>query len=521
MVVLLLGAFVTILNQTLLNVAIPHLMTAFNENADTIQWLSTAYMLTNGVLIPLSAYLIGTFTTRQLFISSMVSFTVGSFICSIAPTFSVLLIGRIIQAVGTGVIMPLLMTVALNLFPPETRGRSMGVIGIAMIFAPALGPTISGWIVEDYSWRLLFWIVIPIAVIDIVLAVFYLRNATDRTSPRADWLGLVTSVVGFGALLYGFSKAGSKGWHDSEVVTSLLVGVVFLILFILREVTAKEPLLRLEVFRYPMFTLSTIVSCVVNMAMFGAMILLPIYIQNIRGYTPLEAGLLLMPGSILIGIMSPVAGALFDRIGPRPLVLFGLAVTIVTTWEFANLTDSTTYGHVMWLYTLRMFGMSFIMMTVMTAGLNQLPRALNSHGTAAANTARTVAASLGTAIMVSIMSTRASYHLAQYGNTVSLANPNLVQTVTQLSHALAFKLGVPLQTGHAATIQLLYGLANVQATIQGINDSFLFSVVLCGIAFVLSFFLRRVLPPDRQRPPRQVPQLPETEARKLLASQAD
>ncbi|MBX5437678.1 MAG: DHA2 family efflux MFS transporter permease subunit [Alicyclobacillaceae bacterium] len=508
MVVLVLGAFVTILNQTLLNVAIPHLMTAFNESANTIQWLSTAFMLTNGVLIPLSAYLIGTFTTRQLFIASMASFTLGALICSLAPTFTVLLIGRIVQALGAGVIMPLMMTVVLNLFPPQTRGKSMGVIGIAMIFAPAVGPTLSGWLVEDYSWRLLFWIVIPIAVIDIILAVLFLRNATDRTNPKLDWPGVLTSIVGFGALLYGFSEAGNKGWHDSAVVGSLVIGIVFVILFVARQLVAKEPLLRLEVFRYPMFTLSTIVSCVVNMAMFGAMILLPIYIQNLRGYTPLQAGLLLMPGAILMGIMSPVAGALFDRIGPRPLVLFGLSVTTVTTWMFAHLTDATTYRHVMWLYTARMFGMSFIMMTVMTAGLNQLPRRLNSHGTAAANTARTVAASLGTAILVSVMSTRANLHIAEYANTLSLANPKLAQAVNQLSGLFAAKLGQTLQAGQAVTTQLLYGMVQMESTIQGINDAFIVATVFCAVALVLSAFLHKVAP--REDAPKPVPRTEET-----------
>ncbi|MCL6548660.1 MAG: DHA2 family efflux MFS transporter permease subunit [Alicyclobacillus sp.] len=522
MAVLLLGAFVTILNQTLLNVAIPHLMTAFNASANTIQWLSTAYMLTNGVLIPLSAYLIGTFTTRQLFITSMVSFTAGSLICSLAPTFSILLVGRIVQALGAGVIMPLMMTVVLNLFPPETRGKSMGVIGISMIFAPAVGPTLSGWLVEDYSWRLLFWIVIPIAVVDIILAVLYLRNATERTNPKLDIIGVVTSVVGFGALLYSFSEAGNKGWHDSTVVTALVIGIVFLVAFVVRQLFAEEPLLRLGVFRYPMFTLSTIVSCVVNMAMFGAMILLPIYIQNIRGYTPLQAGLLLMPGAILMGIMSPVAGALFDRIGPRPLVLFGLLVTTVTTWKFAQLTDATTYQHVMWLYTARMFGMSFIMMTVMTAGLNQLPRRLNSHGTAAANTARTVAGSLGTAILVSIMSTRTDVHLAQYANTLSLANPNLTQTVNQLSQLFAARLGQTVQTGHALTTQMLYGMAEMESTIQGINDAFVVATVLSALALVLSLFLRKVTPQeDRVKPPAEEKALVEVPDRRLVPADAE
>ncbi|MCL6446518.1 MAG: DHA2 family efflux MFS transporter permease subunit, partial [Alicyclobacillus sp.] len=374
----------------------------------------------------------------------------------------------------------------------------MGVIGIAMIFAPAVGPTLSGWIVETYSWRLLFYIVMPIAILDIILAFAYLRNATERTFPKLDVLGAITSIIGFGALLYGFSEAGNKGWGNSEVVTSIAIGLVFLVLFVIRELVAPEPLMRLEVFRYGMFSLSTIVSCIINMGMFGAMILLPIFIQNIRGYTPLQSGLLLMPGALLMGIMSPITGAMFDRVGPRPLVLFGLAITTVTTWMFSKLTINTGYGHIMLLYTLRMFGMSFIMMTIMTAGLNQLPRRLNSHGTAAANTARTVASSLGTAILVSVMSTRTTFHISQYVNTMTLTNPNLRITMQQFTLYFAHQLGNSLQAGSQLATQVLYGLVQRQSTIDGINDSFIVATVITFVALILSVFLHKVTPsPDK------------------------
>jgi EmrB/QacA subfamily drug resistance transporter len=492
LVVMLLGVFVAILNQTLLNVAIPHLMTAFNETADTIQWLSTAYMLTTGVMVPISAYLIGTFTTRQLFLTSMILFTAGSFICSIAPTFPVMLIGRIVQASGSGVMMPLMMTVILNLFPPETRGKAMGTMAIALFFAPAIGPTLSGWMLDHWNWRLLFYVVIPIAILDIVLAFAYLRNVSAPTRPKLDLPGAVTSVIGFSSLLYGFSEAGSKGWGDSVVVASICVGIVFLILFTIRELTTADPMLDLRVFRFDVFTLTTIVGSVVNMAMFGAMILTPIYLQNIRGFTALESGLLMLPGAILMGIMSPIAGALFDRFGVRPLAIIGLAITTVTTWEFSKLTSDTSYTHVMWLYTFRMFGMSFIAMTIQTAGLNQLPRHLYSHGTAASNTVRQVASSLGTAILVSVMTTRTQVHLANYANTLTVSNPSLTNTLNQLAHGLASHLGQSLYAGQAAAKYMLYGLAMKQSTIDGINDAFIVATGLTLVALLLSLFIRRV-----------------------------
>lgn len=492
LVVLLLGVFVSILNQTLLNVAIPHLMTEFNASADTIQWLSTGYMLTTGILVPISAFLIGTFSTRQIFITSMILFTVGSFICSISTSFSIMLIGRIIQASGSGVMMPLMMTVILDLFPPQTRGKAMGTMAIALFFAPAIGPTMSGWLIDNFSWRYLFYVVIPIALMDIVLAVVYLKNVTTRNRPRFDFLGLATAIIGFSTLLYGFSEAGSKGFGDTVVIASIVLGVVFLILFVIRELTAKEPMLDLRVFRYGVFTLTTVVGCIVNMAMFGAMILTPIYIQNIRGFTPFESGLLMLPGAILMGIVAPFAGALFDKIGARPLAIFGLAITTIATWEFSKLTNDTTYGHVMWLYTFRMFGMAFIAMTIQTEGLNQLPRHLYSHGTAASNTARQVASSLGTAILVSVMTTRATVHMADYQNHLTSTNPHLMDILNQIAQGLSAQLGQSLAAGHAAAQYVLYGLAMQQSTIDGINDSFMVATVIALIALALSFFIKRV-----------------------------
>jgi EmrB/QacA subfamily drug resistance transporter len=493
LLVLLLGVFVAILNQTLLNVAIPHLMNAFNVSADTVQWLSTAYMLTTGVLVPLSAFLIGTFTTRQLFITSMMLFTLGSFICSISPTFSVMLLGRIVQAAGSGIMMPLMMTVILDLFPPQTRGKAMGTMAIALFFAPAIGPTLSGWMLDHWSWRLLFYVVIPIAVVDIILGIVMLPNVeTPGPKPKLDGPGAVTSIVGFSTLLYGFSEAGSKGWGDSLVLTCIIIGVIFLVLFVIRELTTPSPMLNLRVFRFDVFTLTTIIGSVVNMAMFGAMILTPIYLQNIRGFTPLQSGLLMLPGALLMGIMSPISGALFDRIGVRPLAIIGLAITAVTTWQFTKLTADTTYGHVMLLYTFRMFGMSFIAMTIQTAGLNQLPRELYSHGSAASNTVRQVASSLGTAILVSVMTTRTQVHYADYRNLMTINNPHLTQTVASLAQGLAAKMGLPLQAGQGITNYLLYGLAMKQSTIDGINDAFWWATIGTVIALILSLFVRRV-----------------------------
>jgi EmrB/QacA subfamily drug resistance transporter len=478
---IMLGAFVAILNQTLINVALPHMMSDFNVETSTIQWLVTGYMLVNGVLIPISPFLIAKFPTKKLFLSGMLFFAIGAFICSVSPSFAIVLIGRLIQAIGAGIIMQLMMVIMLNIFPPEKRGVAMGTVGIAMMFAPAVGPTLSGWIVEHYSWRLLFYVVLPIAIIDIVLAFLWLKDTSRTGNPPLDLRGAIYSTIGFGGVLYGFSEAGSNGWGQTSVIVSIIIGAIFLILFTWRSLTVENPILNFRVFKYNVFTLSTIIGCVINMALFAAMVLLPVYLQNLRGFTPLDAGLLLLPGAIVMAIMSPISGWIFDRIGARMLAIVGLVITVVTTWEFSKLTMDTPYSHILALYIFRMFGMSMLGMPIMTEGLNALPRHLYSHGTAMANTLRQVAASLGTAFLVTVMSNRSKFHAENYRNEMTENNPFFMDIVTHLKQVIP---------SDEAIVQILNGMVQQRAAIEGINDAFFVATGLAFLALILAFFLK-------------------------------
>ncbi|RYM06644.1 DHA2 family efflux MFS transporter permease subunit [Sporolactobacillus sp. THM7-7] len=497
-VVLVLGAFIALLNQTLMNVALPKIMTDLNISTSTAQWTTTGYMLVNGVLIPITAFLMETFTTRKLFLTAMGLFTLGSAVCALSPNFSILMTGRVIQASGAGIIMPLMTNVFLNIFPPEKRGGAMGIMGLAMIFAPAVGPTLSGYIVEHFNWRLLFWIVFPLGLLDILLAWRFLQNVGRRTFPKLDVSGVVLSTVGFGGILYAFSEAGNNGWSDTAVITTLIVGSVSLALFVWRELTAETPVLEMRVFKYSIFTFTTIINILITMALFAAMILLPIYLQNIRGFTPLESGLLLLPGAILMGVMSPITGMLFDRIGSRPLAVAGLIITVITTWGFAQLTDTTSYTHILLLYSVRMFGMSLLMMPIMTEGLNNLPRELNSHGTAMSNTMRQVAGSLGTAFLVTVMTNRTTDHVAEYSDHITSGNTILAGQLGSAGQALGNSGHLPAAAGQTAMLQMIYGKVEQMATIQGINDAFLVATLLTVLALILSFFIKRATPPKKK-----------------------
>jgi EmrB/QacA subfamily drug resistance transporter len=466
---LLIASFVALLSQTVLNVALPSMMEDLNIGEATIQWLITGYMLVNGILVPISAYLIDRFTTRQLFIWATGLFAAGTIMCAVAPGFGILLTGRLIQAAGAGLLMPLMTIVILTIFPVQERGKAMGMMGLAMIFAPAVGPTLSGWIVQHYDWRVLFYIVIPLALFALIFGGYSMKNVTRNSKPELDILGVIYSTIGFGGLLYGFSDAANDGWDNMRVIISLIVGVVFLLFFIVREFRVEKPILEFRVFRYDMFSLTTIINVIITMAMFSGMLLLPIFLQNIRGFTPLESGLLLLPGALVMGIMSPITGAIFDKVGARWLAVIGLAITTFTTYELGHLTVETTYNHMLMLYTLRMFGMSMLMMPIQTAGLNQLPQHLNAHGSAMSQTLRNIAGALGTAFMVTIFANKA----------------------TSRGEALVREAGIdPTDAANAAVMQQI----SMQATVDGINYSFIVATWMTVAALVLAFFIRKTSP---------------------------
>lgn len=460
MFIMIIGAFIAILNQTVMSVATPELMVEFKITAATAQWLTTGYMLVNGVLIPITAYLMQRFTTRELFQTSMFIFLAGTIVSAIATGFPLLLTGRMIQAAGAGIIMPLLTNVILTIFPPNKRGAAMGMVGLAIIFAPAIGPTIAGYIIDNYKWETMFYGMIPIAVLVIVLGFIYLRNVSDRIKTKLDFLSVTLSTVGFGALLYGFSRAGTLGWSDVEVLSTIFVGVLSLVLFSWKELKSNNPLLDLRVFKYKMFSLTTIINIAVTMVMYADMMLLPLYLQNIRGYTAIESGLLLLPGALVMGLLMPVTGKLFDRFGARWLTIIGMIITIITTMGFINLTDSTSYTYLVLMSTGRRIGMALMMMPLQTAGLNQLPQRLNAHGTAVSNTIRQVAGAVGTSLLVTVMTVRTKSHLQDMIPTAAAKGLNQMQLIKE-------------------------------ASIQGVNDAYLVIIGIGIIGLLMSFFIKK------------------------------
>lgn len=406
--VMLGGAFLAILNQTLLVTATPHVMAEFNLSENAGQWITTIFMLVNGIMIPITALLMETFTTRRLFMTSMFIFSFGTIVCLLSTNFSVLMVGRVIQASGAGIIMPLMMTVMMLIFPKDKRGFAMGMAGLVIGFAPGIGPTLSGWIIDVFPWRSLFLIVLPLAILDIILAYFFMRNVISRTFPKVDIPSVIFSVFGFGGLLYSFSSVGDYGWSYPPALLAFGIGIVTLTVFIIRQLKLREPILEFRVLTYGIYALTMVISMIAFMMLIAAETILPIYMQVMAGFSAFESGLVILPGALLMGVMSPVVGTIFDKIGARGLLITGFSIVVVTTFFFTRLTEETTLLYLIVVFAIRMFGISMLMMPSTTAGLNELPDSLMPHGTALTNTMRQIAASIGTAILVTVMSLTAN-----------------------------------------------------------------------------------------------------------------
>ena len=399
--VLVFGTFVTVLNQTVVAPALPSVMAEMSVDASTAQWLTTGFTLVNAIMIPITAFLTDRFTTKRLFLVSMAIFTAGSALAGWGPSFAVLLLGRLVQAAGAGILMPLVMTVLMWTFPVDKRGTAMGLFGIVIAFGPAIGPTVAGVIIDRYTWHDMFYIITVLSAVVVLIGAFVLEKGGETNKDVSlDVPSVVLSSFGFGGLLYGLSTIGSYGLR-ADAIAGTLVGVVALVFFFRRQLKMEHPMLQVRVLANRKFLIATIIGMLVQGALLAAGILVPIYLQSLMGYSATVSGLVLLPGAIIMGAMGPIAGRLFDKHGPRVLALVGMGVLTLTTFCFAFLGTETGLITLTVLYTVRLFSLSLVNMPITTWGMNALDNELVNHGTSVNNTFRQVAGSLGTAIIVS------------------------------------------------------------------------------------------------------------------------
>ena len=408
LVALLVGAaFVVILNETIMSVALPELMVEFAVTAATAQWLTTAFMLTMAVVIPFTGWLLVRLPLRIVFVIAMSTFTGGTLFASLAVVFPMLVAGRVVQAVGTAIMIPLLMTTVLNVVPADRRGRTMGVISIVIAVAPAIGPTVGGLVLEVLSWRWMFWSVLPIGIVALVAGAVLIRNVTEPRPIPLDVLSGVLSAIGFAGLIFGLSSIGEAASGNALISPWIPVGIgaVALAVFVWRQLALKDfALLDVRAFRFPTFTVSLVLMLVSMMSLFGTLILLPMYMQQVLGTSTLNSGLALLPGGLIMGVLGWFVGRAFDRIGPRPLIIPGSILASAGLWGmFTTFSDDSSLALVMTWHIVLSVGLAFLFSPLMTSALGSLPPHLYSHGSALLNTLQQVAAAAGTALFITVM----------------------------------------------------------------------------------------------------------------------
>ncbi|MEF9622625.1 DHA2 family efflux MFS transporter permease subunit [Streptococcus dysgalactiae] len=406
--VMMLGAFIALLNQTLLTTALPGIMTSFNLSLDSAQWLTTIFMLVNGIMIPISAYYTTRFSSKSLYLTAIGLFILGTLLCLVAPYFWLLLLGRAVQAIGAGILIPLIQVVLLVAFPLEERGAAMGIFGLVTGFSPAIGPTLSGWILSYYSWQAIFVIVLVAMLINIVISIAVVKNVTTTGPADLDLLSVVLSTFAFGGLLYGFSKASRMGFTNPTIVLLLITSFVALTVYFKRQKQLPTPMLNTSVLRVKAFVQACLIIMVMFMIFNASMTLMPIYIQNIRGLTALQSGLLLLPGGLLMGILAPITGRLFDKIGGKPFAVLGMLLIVVSSLFLSRLDAQSTSLTISFLFSMLMTGNALILTPLTTSAMNALPLSLIPHGSAMNSATRQLFAAIGTAIFVSLMGTKAS-----------------------------------------------------------------------------------------------------------------
>jgi len=447
LIALLVGAaFVVTLNETIMGVALPQLMIDLAITASTAQWLTTGFMLTMAVVVPVTGYLLERFTLRAVFFTAMGLFSAGTLIAATASSFGLLMPGRIVQACGTAIMIPLLMTTVLNVVAPARRGRMMGVITIVLSVAPAVGPTLSGLILSALDWRWMFLLVLPIALVALGLGAIWIQNVIEPQAVRFDALSVVLSAFAFGGLIFGLSSVGESvnGNAIVPVWVPLFLGSVSLVGFVLRQLQLQQhdrALLDLRTFRSRPFNTALVLVFIMNAGLFGTLILLPLYIQNVLGLSTLQAGLTLLPGGLFMGLIAPGVGSLFDRFGPRPLVIPGmvvsaLALVVMTSFDATTLIDWVVVAHVLLCLG---FGLAFA--PLLTSALGSLPQELYPHGSAIVSTVQQLAGAAGTSLFVTVMTVRSASAAAIGADTVA-ASADGIHTAFVWSAVIVFVAAV-------------------------------------------------------------------------------
>ena len=489
-IILMLGMVMAMLDSSIVNVSIPKIMADFGVNIDDIEWTLTGYMLAFATLMPLTGWLRGRIGYKRIYIAALFLFTLGSLLCGMAVNLPTLIAARVIQAIGGGAMQPTAMAMMTEVFPPKERGTAMGMFGIAIIFGPALGPTLGGYLTDAFGWRSIFLVNIPIGIITILLATEMLvKDAPHKITKKPfDYWGFIFLAIFLVGFLLGLSKGQREGWTSSYILTCFILSILGFIGFLLVEFHIDHPVVDLRIFKIPVFSLSITIMVARSIGLFGSTFLLPLFVQQQVGYTALQSGLLMLPPSLFMATLMPLGGRLADKVGPKWPTIIGLAIVAYSLFMFRRIDIYTsTWGFILPLMV-RSIGMALLMAPITTAALNSVPFNKISDASTTQNIIMQVGASIGIAFFGTILQNRATFHIAMVGQGAKASNPIFGATLQSLMfhiHNLGYSYS---HTVAAAQIWLVKNMIT-SAMVLSYRDVFLIGSIIVALSITAAFFL--------------------------------
>jgi len=502
------GIFMVILDATVVNVAFPTLRREFGVGVNESQWVISVYTMALGIATPLAGFLADRFGIKRIYITGLALFVLGSILCGVVPAPTVEIFGqsingiwvlsaaRAVQGFGGGLALPLGTAILFSAFPAEEQGLALGVFGIALVLAPALGPIVGGWLVDHDLWRWIFFINLPIGLLGIAMASYFLIERKNERKVPLDILGFITSAIGFGTVLFAASIASNEGLSSAKVLVFFAIGFIFLILFALVELfIAREPLLNLRLFERRVFTIATIVGWVSVIALFGAEFLMPLYLQTLRGKTAFESGLILLPLAIASGIVAPFAGRLFDKVGARPILAVGFFILMINTWQLAQIKADTAITWIMFLLAIRGIALGLTVQTTLVAALSVVPGRQVACASALSNSTRQVVQSIGIAVLATLLTSTLSQQVkdfqSQYQNaTTSGQNSAIASIFTGKGLCEPVTAPPPNVPGSEIITQILKVRDQAcQESVQGFERAYTATFFAALLALLISLFL--------------------------------
>src|SRR6266568_8703518 len=503
--VVILGVFMSILDQTIVNIAIPRLQTTFGADIHSVQWVLTAYILAQGVATPTAAYFADTLGIKRFYIISLMAFTLGSALCGLAWSLPILITFRVLQGLGGAALFPLSITLLFREFPPQERGTAMGLFGVPALLAPALGPTFGGYLVTYVGWQAIFYINVPVGIVAIILSALLIHEYRPEGQTRFDFLGFFFVALGLTSILYALSSASTDGWGSTTVLGFLLVGLLSLAIFVATELIMAnrggQPLLDLRLFANGPFRAGAIANLFVVFSLFGGLFLLPIYLQNIRGQSAFQAGLILLPQALASMVSVIIGGRLVDRLGVRAIMIPGLLILALATWQLTLVSVYSSYSWIQLMFVLRGIALGLTVQPLTVATLSEIsPRQL-AQASSLSTVNRAVASSFGIAILATIVQTQTQIHFGHLAEQVTINSP--IGELIPRIQALLVARGADTSSAYHAAVLLIARFIQREAFVLGIQDALRLTVFVTGLAIIAVLFVRSSRRP--QRIPEQAP----------------